>query len=101
MEVEPAVIEGRYLRLEPLSVEHAPGLLVAATPDIFIYSNIRPPAFTPGGFEDYIRRSLEMPDRRAFAMVLRENGRAIGTTSHHDIRLQHRGLAVGWTWIAK
>lgn len=101
MQVEPVVLEGHKLRLEPLSVEHAADLLEVATPETFNYSNIRPPEFTVQGFEDYILRSLQMPDRRAFTMVLQENGKAIGTTSYHDIRPQHRGLAVGWTWIGK
>lgn len=101
MQVEPVTLEGLKLRLEPLSVAHAAGLLAAATPEVFKYGNIQPASFSLPDFEDYIRRSLEMRDRLAFAMVLPESGEAIGTSSYHDIRLAHRGLAIGYTWISK
>jgi RimJ/RimL family protein N-acetyltransferase len=35
-----------------------------------------------------------------FATVLRESGRAIGSTRYLDIRRADRGPEIGWTWIA-
>ena len=34
-----------------------------------------------------------------FATVENESGRAIGSTRYFDIRPEHRGLEIGWTWI--
>jgi len=101
LDVQPVTLEGRNLRLEPLSRSHADDLLSVATPDIFTYGVLEPSAFTHEGFEDYIDRSLEVPARLAFAMILKETGKAIGTSSYHDIRAAHRGLAIGYTWIGK
>ncbi len=34
-----------------------------------------------------------------FATVENESGRAIGSTRYFDIRPEHRGLEIGWTWL--
>ena len=35
-----------------------------------------------------------------FAIVLNETNRAVGSTRYMDIRPDHRGLEIGWTWLA-
>jgi RimJ/RimL family protein N-acetyltransferase len=34
-----------------------------------------------------------------FAIIHRAGGRAIGSTRYLDIRREHRGLEIGWTWV--
>lgn len=101
MNVEPVTLEGVRLRMEPLGHTHARDLAEIATPDLFEYSFIQPAALTPEAFIEYIDRSLETPARLPFAMVLTDSGKAIGTSSYHDIRPAHRGLAIGYTWIGR
>lgn len=36
----------------------------------------------------------------AYATVRRSDGRIVGSTRFIDIRRSHRGLEIGWTWIA-
>jgi RimJ/RimL family protein N-acetyltransferase len=36
---------------------------------------------------------------RPFAILDAPSGRAIGSTRYLDIRPEHRGLEVGWTWL--
>ena len=36
----------------------------------------------------------------AYATVRRSDGRVVGTTRFIDIRRSHRGLEIGWTWLA-
>jgi RimJ/RimL family protein N-acetyltransferase len=100
MRVEPVVLEGRSVRLEPLAESHAEDLAAAATPEIFAY-HFPPSRLTPDGFREQIRRLSGGADRLPFAQVLRESGRAVGVTSYLDLRPEHRGLEVGFTWIGR
>jgi RimJ/RimL family protein N-acetyltransferase len=50
--------------------------------------------------------ALELERARAgstapFAIVWRESGRAIGATHYHEMRLEHRRLEIGGTWVAR
>jgi RimJ/RimL family protein N-acetyltransferase len=97
----PVVLEGQTVRLEPLTPDHAEGLLEAGRdPAIWRWVNFRP-------FEklDDARRFINQalaepfPKRLPFAIIHRESGRVAGTTSYLDMRLEARGLEIGWTWI--
>ena len=98
----PVLLEGRAVRLEPMTLAHVPGLLAAASePEIFKYLLI--PPFT--GLEDtgsWVKEALaakaaetEVP----FVTVRRSDGRVVGSTRFIDIRRPHRGLEIGSTWL--
>jgi N-acetyltransferase len=99
--IEPVTLEGRVVRLEPLNRSHAAALLAAANPDLFTYASSAPAAWTLAAFEQYVDRSLADTNRMPFAIVARATEQAVGTTSYGDLRLAHRGLEIGWTWIGK
>lgn len=99
--VRPITLRGRVVMLEPLSVEHAPGLLAAATPDLFRFTPQAPREWSTAGFEEDIRRVTGLPNVVAFAVVHRASGRVIGRTTYMDIRPAARGLEIGRTWIAR
>jgi RimJ/RimL family protein N-acetyltransferase len=101
MDVQPVTLTGRTLRLEPLTMDHAEGLRRVAEPDIFTYGVIMPNEWTDEGWLDYMRRFLAIPGRVPFAIVLLDTGQAVGSTSYFDIRSEHRGLEIGYTWIGK
>ena len=100
MDIKPLVLEGRLVRLEPLETRHAESLADAATPDLFIY-HFAPPEYSAAGFERLIQIVREQTGFCPFAIILRDQGRAIGVTSYLDIRPQDRGLEIGFTWVAK
>lgn len=100
MDIQPITLTGREARLEPLSVEHAEALAGAATPDLFTY-HFPPREFSPAGFREAIAFLHTLPAFCPFAIIASEDGRAIGMTSYLDIRPEHRGLEIGFTWIAK
>lgn len=93
-------MEGRVIRLEPLSEDHTLGLMAAADSDIFPYMNALPAEWTEDAWRDYVRRVLTFP-QYFWAMVLQESGQAVGMSSYMDVRPAHRGLEIGSTWIGR
>lgn len=98
MIVQPIVLEGRVIRLEPLAYPHAIGLLQHATPEIFRYHATQP-EISLRGFKKQINQLNKLPDWLPFAIIYRETGKTIGMTCYLDIRPAHRGLEIGSTWI--
>jgi len=103
MEVLPVVLNGRVVRLEPLSEAHVPDLTLAGQDEsiwrYLIYGIPRT--------EDQMRTLVrELLDRQArgtdvpFAVIHLETGRAVGSTRYMDIRPEHRSLEIGGTWYA-
>jgi RimJ/RimL family protein N-acetyltransferase len=100
---KPIVLVGKTIRLEPLALTHAPDLLqAAAEKSIWSYMPL-------SGFPDleatetWIRDSLAAQNAGTdlpFAVVLADTGVAVGSTRYMDIRRAHRGLEIGWTWLA-
>lgn len=102
MQIEPVRLEGRTIRLEPLTLEHAPALFPQADPEVFRWTLEFPRDGSYEAFEDWMRRTtIEAPASLPFAIVLAATGQPIGSTSFLEIRPQHRGLEIGRTWIAK
>lgn len=100
---QPLILEGAHVRLEPLRPEHAADLLATAhDPGMWEYLLI--PPF--GGVADvsaWIADALRAQAAGAevpFATVRRADDRVVGTTRFLDIRRAHRGLEIGWTWLA-
>ena len=103
MWAEPVTIVGKTVRLEPLTMKHAPGLhaLYALNPDILLYHGLKPSDTSLEAFTTYMERSLAMPGRIPFAIVMLDTGQPAGTTSYLDIKPADRGLEIGYTWLGK
>jgi len=100
MDVRPVVLEGRHVRLEPLAAEHAAALAAAASPDLFVY-HFPPAELSEAGFREQIEGLRTLPGWCPFAIVLRAERCAVGMTSYLDIRPEHRGLEIGFTWVGR
>src|SRR2546421_8929194 len=100
---KPVTLAGNTIRLEPLSLAHAPDLLQAAA-EKSIWSFMPLSGFQDlTAVEDWIRDSLaaQMAGRDLpFAIVYGDTNVAVGSTRYMDIRRDHRGLEIGWTWLA-
>jgi len=100
--VEPVVLEGSVVRLEPLSLDHLPGLIdVGLEADIWRWMPVS--IQTPGDMRTYLETALagresgrEMP----FATLERSSGRVVGGTRYLNIEPAHRRLEIGYTWIS-
>jgi RimJ/RimL family protein N-acetyltransferase len=101
MQIEPVTLEGRHVRLEPVSLAHVPALWQAgAYEDIWRYL---PYAIRS---EDDMCRAIEAELRRQqaglvlrFVTIAREAEQPVGSTSYLNINHEHRRLEIGGTWI--
>ena len=100
--VEPVTLRGRRVVLEPLSVDHVPGLAaVGLVPAIWQWTLARPT--TEADIRAWVETALagrdagtEMP----FATLDASTGRPIGSSRYLNIVLEHRRVEIGWTWVA-
>lgn len=101
MKVEPVRLQGRTIRLEPLTLDHAPGLWPHAGPEVFQWLADLPRDGSYEAFRDWIGEILHKPASLTFAMILAGTGEPAGVSGYLEIRPEHRGLEVGRTWIGK
>jgi RimJ/RimL family protein N-acetyltransferase len=103
MNVQPVILEGRYVRLEPLTAGHH-GDLCAVGLDEDLWRWIPTSVRTADDMRAYIELALREQvagSALPFATVDRASGRAIGSTRFANIDRGHRRLEIGWTWIGR
>lgn len=104
MKVEPVRLPGKTIHLEPLTLDHAPGLWPHADPEVFQWLADLPRDGSYEAFRDWIGDILRKPASLTFAMVLAGTGESrepVGVSGYLDIRPDHRGVEIGRTWIGK
>ena len=120
--LEPFVLEGRFIRLEPLSEAHIPALVEAAAEDRSTYAW----SFTPDGHEEmtaYVAEAMKKVmagAHVAFATIRKGdadtgggNDRIVGSTRFYEVAFwqwppgsthQRQGVPdvadIGYTWLA-
>lgn len=102
MDIRPVVLEGRHVRLEPLSFAHHQAL--AATLDSTLTQWFPKPVTTAAELHEFIASALEDQERGQalpFATVERATGRAVGTTRFGNIDRANRRVEIGWTWLGR
>ena len=103
MKLEPVVLEGTHVRLEPLSLDHLDDLaLVAFDEDIWKWTSER--ALSVDELRAYIERALAAARSGTvlpFATIAREAGRAVGSTRFATFDAPNRRVEIGWTWIGR
>jgi RimJ/RimL family protein N-acetyltransferase len=101
--VTPVVLEGRGIRLEPLTPDHRDALAAAVTDGRLweLWYTAVPP---PGEMGPYIEAALQTQDEgRMIAWVVREmrSGSVIGATRYHDIVPPLDRVEIGYTWYGQ
>lgn len=92
----PVLLENSVVRLEPLTLAHVPDLYAAGRDDE-VWEHL--PHHTPRAESDlagWVSRQLAKPGCVSFAVI--HQGRAIGSTSYHDIGGWDESIEVGSTW---
>jgi RimJ/RimL family protein N-acetyltransferase len=100
--IQPVVLDGRMVRLEPLRREHLDGLAeVAFDPALWRFTLARP--VDRAGLEAWLQTALDNAEAGTevpFATVDQASGRPIGSTRYLNIVPEHRRFEIGWTWLA-
>ena len=98
--LEQVTLSGNGIILEPLTLAHATDLIKACQDGELWKINVTSVP-EPDKVIDYINIADSMPDRQAFAVIDERTGKAIGSTSFHDILPASKRLEIGYTWYAK
>ena len=99
--VQPVVLEGSLVRMEPLRADHLDDLRAVAL-DEPIWRWTIMGAQDAAGLERWVETALtnaEAGIEVPFATVDRATGRAIGSSRFLSIVPEHRRLEIGWTWL--
>jgi RimJ/RimL family protein N-acetyltransferase len=104
MDVKPLTLENRWVRLEPLTLQHAEGLwAIGQQADDWLWM----PRACFQSLDDtrqWITEALAQQDKGlqiAFAIRDRASGELAGSTRYLNIRPKDRGLEIGWTWLGR
>lgn len=101
--LEPVALEGDFVRLEPMTLEHHAGLsAVGLDPDIWRYTLVV--VQTPEEMRGYMEDALKL--QRAgttlpFVTIERSSGRIVGSTRFGNYDAGNRRIEIGWTWVAQ
>jgi RimJ/RimL family protein N-acetyltransferase len=101
MVMEPVVLEGRHVRLEPLALEHAAALWAASVdPQLHRY---RPWVMRS---EEDLRQFIALTQRQhaadqglSFVTIARDRDEIVGSSSFMAADWPHRRVEIGATWI--
>ena len=98
--LERVTLSSKGITLEPLTLAHATDLIEACQDGELWKINVTSVP-EPDKVIDYINVADSMTDRQAFAVIDERTGKAIGSTSFHDILPTTKRLEIGYTWYAK
>jgi RimJ/RimL family protein N-acetyltransferase len=102
MDVRPIALEGRHVRLDPLTSQHLPALAAVLDPTLLQW--FTKPAKDLEELRLFIADALsEQAAGTAlpFATLDRASGRPVGSTRFGNIDRGHRRVEIGWTWIGR
>ncbi|MDT4952479.1 MAG: N-acetyltransferase [Acidobacteriota bacterium] len=94
MDIRPITLEGRHVRLEPLTLYHVAAFCEAGREWNLTEEKVR------DGIETALRQQA-LGSTLPFATIEKSSGRTVGGTRFLNIVPEHRRLEIGSTWIAK
>jgi RimJ/RimL family protein N-acetyltransferase len=101
MQIEPVILTGKIVRLEPLSETHAPALAkVGLEPKIWRYMRYGK-VETVEQLTGWVREILEHQAQGTdlpFTVFDQASGAAVGCTRYLNIELEDRSVEIGGTW---
>ena len=103
IDVRPTVLEGRGIRLEPLTADHEQALAAAAS-DGRLWELWYAAVPAPDGVSAYVAAALKgQADGHMLPWIVRDasTGAIIGSTRYHDIARAIDRVEIGYTWYAQ
>src|SRR6187402_1665837 len=99
MDIRPVTLEGKRVRLEPLSLDHVDGLWAAGSdPELWRLTSAR--IDSREAMRAYVEAALADRNALPFCTLDRESGRVAGTTRFGNIAPEHKRVEIGWTFLA-
>jgi RimJ/RimL family protein N-acetyltransferase len=100
--IEPISLHGRHVRLDPLMLEHIPGLQAAAADGQLWklwYTSVPAPEQT----QAYVEKALSLQSAGlALPWVVRDAaGGIVGSTRFGNVDAENHRVEIGWTWYAR
>lgn len=97
----PRVLEGKFVRLEPLGTEHLDGLIEAGkgfdwrwmSMDLSSHEAMK--SFITSALEEQ-RKGLGYP----FAVCSKSTDKIVGSTRYMDLLSSQKAVEIGWTWYS-
>lgn len=102
MKLEPVILEGRHVRLVPMTPGHVPALWRAGS-DPELWRLTMAQVHSEDDMRRYVDEALAAQARGTalpFVTTRAETGEVIGSTRFGNIEMAHRRVEIGWTWIA-
>lgn len=98
----PMTLSGQFVRLEPLTLSHADGLIRAGRFDSIWRVTTRPPLDSLNAMHAFIAdvNALCAAGKQIpFVTVHQDTNEVVGATRFLDIAREHRRVEIGYTWI--
>ena len=101
--LDPVVLEGRHVRLEPMEAAHAPALAQAAR-DGELWKLWYTSVPAPEAIGAHVELMLKRREQRTFlpfVVILRETGEVVGQTTFCNVDHDNRRVEIGYTWYSQ
>ncbi len=101
MKVEPVILEGKFVRLEPMRVDHLPALCKVGL-DESIWQWTANVVKNEKDLEGYVRTALAeqaLGTALPFVTIELASGTVVGSTRFGNIDTVNKKAEIGWTWI--
>jgi RimJ/RimL family protein N-acetyltransferase len=103
MDIQPIVLDGRFVRLEPLTLSHVPDLCKVGLDDE-LWKITMTLIRNEEEMKKYVETAMRLQKDGAalpFATIDKKSGRVAGSTRFGNIDRQNRRVEIGWTWLGK
>jgi N-acetyltransferase len=101
MKIEPVILEGEFVRLEPLKIEHFDRLCEVGLDESLwrLTANVVKTRDDLRRYVDAALADFEKKIALPFVTIDRAQQRIVGSTRFGNIDVNNRKAEIGWTWI--
>ena len=100
--INPVTLEGKFVRLEPLTFNHANAMRQHYDPVVETFMSRGAPKDTSlSAMEEYITMLNSEPNRFNFAICIQNSSHVAGRISYSEVRPAHKALEIGTMIVPK
>ncbi len=101
MKIEPVILDGKFVRLEPLRFEHLDALCAVGL-DKSLWALTTNVMENFGDMRNYVEIALKDFERKVslpFVTIEKSSNKIVGSTRFGNIDVKNLKAEIGWTWI--